>query len=83
MVSSAAEPRVRRTMGDEFALGDAVARAEIIDIGLDDAVHVAERVRVVGEAFLRVGPEDGRGDDVQLHEARRPAEAAIGLTPER
>ena len=56
MVSSAAQPRVRRTIGDEVDLADAEAFADVVDIRVDDLVHVAEGVREVAQALLRVGP---------------------------
>ncbi len=79
MVSSAALPRVRRTMGDEVALRDAIALAEIFDVRLDDAVHVAKRVHVIRVALLHFAQVVGGGDEVEAYEAGVPAEAAVGL----
>ncbi len=62
--------------------GDVVAFAQVIDVSIDDAVYVGERVRVVREAFLRVRPAYGWGDDTQANEGRRPAEAAKDLALE-
>ncbi len=82
MVSSAALPRVRRTMGDEVALGDAVLRADVLDVSLDHGVHVAEGVHVVRVALLHFAQVVGGGDEIEAHEARVPAEAAVGLARE-
>ena len=65
-----------------FALADAILRAEMADIGVDDGVHVAEGVRETEEALAGVGPELGRREDLQLDVARVPAEAAVGFAPE-
>ena len=82
MVSSAALPRVRRTMGDEVALADAVLRAQVIDISADCRfeVHVGPAVRF--EALLGLGPILRRGERAERHKAMVPAEAALGLAPE-
>jgi len=82
MVSSAALPRVRRTMGDELGLPHAEAFADVADIGVDDLVHVAKGVGEVAQAFLRLGPVCWGREDFQCHAARVPADAAIGLAPE-
>jgi len=83
MVSSAAQPRVCRTMGDELALADAKAVADVVDIGVDDLVHVAEGMREVAQAFLRVGPICRGREDLKGDATRMPADAAVGLAPER
>jgi hypothetical protein len=43
-------------MGYELTLADAEAFADVVDVGVDNLVHVAESVREVAQAFLRVGP---------------------------
>ena len=82
MVSSGAERGVRRTMGDEVALADAVLCPQELDIAVDGAVHVAEGVVVSVEARLCVVPVID-GDHVELHATWMPAEAAVGLAPQR
>ena len=39
-----------------LALADAEAFADVVDIRVDDRIHVAEGVREVAQALLRVGP---------------------------
>ena len=82
MVSSAAQPRVCRTMGDELALADAKAVADVVDIGVDDLVHVAECVREVAQALLGVGLVCRGRENFKGDAARMPADAAVGLSPE-
>ncbi len=49
-----AEAEAGAEAASHIALGDAVAFAEIIEVSVDDAVHVAERMRISGEALLCV-----------------------------
>ncbi len=81
MVSSAAQPRARRTMGDELALADAKAFADVVHIGVDDLFHVAEGVREVAQAFLRVGPVSRGRKNSEGEAAWTPPDAAISLPP--
>ncbi len=83
MVSSGAKSRVRRTMGARgFALADAVLRAQVLDIAVDGAVHVAEGV-VVGLVARDCVVPGVDGDEMEFDAARMPAEAAVGLSPQR
>ena len=82
MVRSAAKPCVRRTIGGEVALSDPVLRADVVEVGIDDGVHVAEGVEVVLAALLGVVPVVGRRDEVEFYQTMIPAKAAIGLSPE-
>ena len=56
MVSSAAEPRVRRTMGDECGSADPILRAKVFDYGADGRLEVVHGLAVGFEALAEVVP---------------------------
>jgi len=82
MVSSAVKPRVRRTMGDELSLGEAVLLAQMLDIaaGADFEAHAG--AAIVFKATRSVGPGFGGAEELEGDGARVPADAAVGFAPE-
>jgi len=62
MVSSAAQPRVRRTMGDELRLVQAVLGAQMLDIAADAGLEAHAGAAVVLKATRGVGPVFGGGE---------------------
>ena len=62
MVSSAAQPRVRRTMGDELSLGEAVLLAQMLDIAAGAVLEAHAGAAVVFKATCGVGPVFGGGE---------------------
>ena len=62
MVSSAAQPRVRRTMGDELSLAEAVLLAQMLDIAAGAGFEAHAGAAVVFKATRGVGPVFGGGE---------------------
>lgn len=81
MVSSGAERRVRRTMGGERG-ADAVLLTQVFDIGVGGGLHVLEGAEIALPARDRVVQSCGRHEFGECHEAHRPAEAAVGFSPD-
>lgn len=81
MVSSGAERRVRRTMGDERG-ADAVLLTQVFDVGVGCGLHVLEGAEIAFPARDRVVQSCGRHEFGECHEPYGPAEAAVGLAPD-
>ena len=62
MVSSAAQPRVRRTMGDELSLAEAVLLAQMLDIAAGAGFEAHAGAAIVFKATCGVGPVFGGGE---------------------
>ena len=65
MVSSAAQPRVRRTMGDELGPVEAVLLTQMLDIAAGAVFEAHAGAAVVFKATCGVGPVFGSGEELE------------------